>query len=117
VSTADFVNQPATRSKLSQYIRADHRGLLRAAGRLGSGLASLINLTDPDRVVLAGSLARYRALAADALAGSLTARSFLSHADPVDITTAALPDAPLLGAADLALQPLLDDPRTTLATT
>jgi predicted NBD/HSP70 family sugar kinase len=113
----DFVNQPATRSKLSQYIRADHRGLLRAAGRLGSGLASLINLTDPDRVVLAGSLARYRALAADALAGSLTARSFLSHADPVDITTAALPDAPLLGAADLALQPLLDDPRTTLATT
>jgi len=26
--------------------------------RLGSGLASLINLTDPDRIVLAGSLAR-----------------------------------------------------------
>jgi predicted NBD/HSP70 family sugar kinase len=135
-------------------VEADHRGLLRAAGRtgvprhetagaagallaaagtgdpaalaavrhvaarLGSGLASLTNLTDPDRVVLAGSLARYHALAADDLTTNLTARSFLAHADSqadlIAITTAELPDAALLGAADLALQPLLDDPRTTI---
>jgi predicted NBD/HSP70 family sugar kinase len=136
-------------------VEADHRGLLRAAGRtglpvheiagaatalleaaaggdgpalaavrhvaarLGSGLASLTNLTDPDRVVLAGSLARYHALAAGDLTTSLTARSFLSHADsdadPVGmITTAGLADAALLGAADLALQGLLDDPRGTI---
>ncbi len=132
-------------------VEADHRGLLRAAGRtgtarhdiagaasallaaaadgdpsalaavrhvaarLGSGLASLTNLTDPDRVVLAGSLARYHALAADDLTANLTARSFLAHADsPIALTTAELPDAALLGAADLAFQPLLDDPRTTI---
>jgi predicted NBD/HSP70 family sugar kinase len=136
-------------------VEADHRGLLRAAGRtglpvheiagaatalleaagggdgpalaavrhvaarLGSGLASLTNLTDPDRVVLAGSLARYHALAAGDLTTSLAARSFLSHADsdadPVGmITTAELADAALLGAADLALQGLLDDPRGTI---
>lgn len=131
-------------------VEADHRGLLRAAGRdpvpadgtaaaaarlldaaeagdpqllravgqvaarLGSGLASLVNLTDPDRVVLSGSLARYHRLAPAALAGNLATRSFLSHADPGTIVPGALADAPLLGAAELAFQPLLDDPRGTL---
>ena len=87
--------------------------------RLGSGLASLINLTDPDRIVLAGSLASYARLAPDTLAASLAARSFLSNTalsqtDPVPIVPGELPEAPLLGAADLAFQPFLDDPRTAL---
>jgi hypothetical protein len=46
---------------------------------------------------------------------SLTARSFLSHAEPVTISVGALPEAPLIGAAEVAFQPLLDDPRATLA--
>jgi predicted NBD/HSP70 family sugar kinase len=83
-------------------------------GLLGNGLASLINLTDPDRIVLSGSLARYASLAPRTLAESLAARSFLSHADPVPIVPSELPDAPLLGAADQAFQPLLDDPRAIL---
>jgi predicted NBD/HSP70 family sugar kinase len=83
-------------------------------GLLGNGLASLINLTDPDRIVLSGSLARYAALAPATLAGSLAARSFLSHADQVPIVAGELPDAALLGAADQAFQPLLDDPRAVL---
>lgn len=131
-------------------VEADHRGLLRAAGRdavavhdsaraaaglldaaaagdaaalravrqvaarLGSGLASLVNLTDPDRVVLGGSLARYHRLAPEALAGSLTARSFLRHADQGTIVPGALADAALIGAAELAFQPLLYDPRAAL---
>lgn len=82
--------------------------------RLGIGLASLVNLTDPDRVVLGGSLARYARLAPATLADSLAERSFLSMADPVPVTLAELPDAPLRGAADAAFQPLLDDPRATL---
>jgi predicted NBD/HSP70 family sugar kinase len=81
---------------------------------LGNGLASLINLTDPDRIVLSGSLARYASLAPRTLSESLAARSFLSHADPVRIVPSELPDAPLLGAADQAFQPLLDDPRAVL---
>ena len=84
-------------------------------GRLGNGLASLINLTDPDRVVLAGSLASYVRLAPETLASHLAARSFLNHADPVPIVTGELPDPALLGAADLAFQPLLDDPRAELS--
>jgi predicted NBD/HSP70 family sugar kinase len=92
------------------------RAVEHVTARLGSGLASLINLTDPDRVVLAASLASYARLAPDTLAASLAARSFLSSsaADPVPIVAGELPDAALLGAADLAFQPLLDDPRAVL---
>jgi len=103
--------------------RGDGVGALRAVeqvtGKLGNGLASLINLTDPDRIVLAGSLASYARLAPGTLAASLAARSFLSNTalsdvDPVPIVPGELPDAALLGAADLAFQPLLDDPRAVL---
>jgi predicted NBD/HSP70 family sugar kinase len=92
------------------------RAVEHVTARLGSGLASLINLTDPDRVVLAASLASYARLAPDTLAASLAARSFLSSsaADLVPIVAGELPDAALLGAADLAFQPLLDDPRAVL---
>jgi predicted NBD/HSP70 family sugar kinase len=92
------------------------RAVEHVTARLGSGLASLINLTDPDWVVLAASLASYARLAPDTLAASLAARSFLSSsaADPVPIVAGELPDAALLGAADLAFQPLLDDPRAVL---
>jgi hypothetical protein len=66
--------------------------------------------------VLAASLASYARLAPDTLAASLAARSFLSSsaADLVPIVAGELPDAALLGAADLAFQPLLDDPRAVL---
>ena len=90
------------------------RAVEHVTARLGSGLASLINLTDPDRVVLAGALARYAELAPDTLSASLASRSFLNHADPVTITAAHIADGPLVGAADLAFQPLLDDPRAVL---
>lgn len=90
------------------------RAVDHVAARLGSGLASLVNLTDPDRIVLAGSLARYHALASDPMTRNLTARSFLSHAEPVTISAGVLPGAPLIGAAEAAFQPLLDDPRAAL---
>jgi predicted NBD/HSP70 family sugar kinase len=95
------------------------RAVEQVTAKLGNGLASLINLTDPDRIVLAGSLASYARLAPDTLAASLAARSFLrnpalSDADPVPIVPGELSDAALLGAADLAFQPLLDDPRAVL---
>lgn len=94
--------------------RAALAAVTHVTGRLGNGLASLVNLTDPDRVVLAGSLASYARLAPEALASHLAARSFLNHADPIPIVPGELPDPALLGAADLAFQPLLDDPRAEL---
>ncbi|MEC3917901.1 ROK family protein [Nocardia sp. CDC160] len=107
--SADLLLQAATRGEEAAMLAVRH-----VAARLGNGLASLTNLTDPDRIVLGGSLARYRQLAADTIAESLTARSFLSHADPALVLEGTLTAPALLGAADLAFQPLLDDPRLTL---
>jgi predicted NBD/HSP70 family sugar kinase len=122
-TAASTVDAPSTAHGADGVAEADGAVALRAVqqvtARLGSGLASLINLTDPDRIVLAGSLASYARLAPDTLAASLAARSFLSNTalsqtDPVPIVPGELPEAPLLGAADLAFQPFLDDPRTAL---
>jgi len=133
-------------------VEADHRGLLRLAGRgevpldavtttvadvlraaengdpaawqavrqanrnLGIGLAGLINLTDPDRIVLGGTLGRMHRLQPEAVHATVAERSFLSPLGDIPISPGDLTDGVLLGAAELALQPLLDDPRRTLAT-
>lgn len=149
--TVDPVGEPcACGSTGCLEVEADHRGLVRAAGRgqtplshtaaaageilgsaesgdpaalravrhvsalLGSGLASLTNLTDPDLILLAGSLADYHRLAPEPLIDQLTSRSFLTHDHTVPVAAGTLPDAALIGAADFAIQPLLDDPRGVL---
>jgi predicted NBD/HSP70 family sugar kinase len=131
-------------------VEADHRGLLRLAGRgevpldavtsavaevlaaaesgdagtrravhqvnrnLGTGLADLVNLTDPDRIVLGGTLARLHRLEPDVVRERIAKRSFLRPLGDVPIAPGELPHDVLLGAAELALQPLLDDPRRAL---
>lgn len=77
------------------------------AARLGSGLAVLINLLDPDRIVLGGLLARLQALAPGPLAAALRAGSFLERAVPVPVVPAALDAPALLGAAEVVLDALL----------
>jgi len=84
--------------------------------RLAIGMACLVNVLNPDRIVLGG-------LYADLLRGSemqlragLAYRSFLDHAAAVDLRPAALAHPALVGAAELALQPLLDDPRRAAMT-
>jgi predicted NBD/HSP70 family sugar kinase len=77
------------------------------AGRVGAGLAVLVNLLDPDRIVLGGLLARLLAAAPGTLGRALHERSFLERAVAVPVVPAALPAPALLGAAELALAPLL----------
>ncbi len=74
---------------------------------LGSGIAGLINLLDPDRIVLGGLLARLYPLGAARIAAELTERSFLERAVPVPVVPAALDCAALLGGAELVLDQLL----------
>jgi predicted NBD/HSP70 family sugar kinase len=118
VSDAAESDGPGAAARILDAAAAGDEAALSAVrhvtGLLGNGLASLINLTDPDRIVLAGGLARYLSLTPETLSASLAARSFLSHADAVPIVTGELPDAALLGAADQAFQPLLDNPRAVL---
>ena len=66
------------------------------------------------RIVLGGTLGRLHPLAPEIIADRLSSRSFLSDAGHVPVVAGELPDSVLLGAAELALQPLLDDPRRVL---
>jgi predicted NBD/HSP70 family sugar kinase len=77
------------------------------AARLGTGLAVLVNLLDPDRIVLGGLLARLLPLAAEPLGTALRSGSFLERAVPVPVVAARLAAPALLGAAELVFAPLL----------
>jgi predicted NBD/HSP70 family sugar kinase len=76
------------------------------AARLGSGLAVLVNLLDPDRIVLGGLLARLLAITPEPLAQALHEGSFLERAVPVPVVPAKLGAPAMLGAAELVLAPL-----------
>lgn len=78
---------------------------------LATGLASLVNVLNPDRIVLGGLLADLLATHKAQLQRLLAERSFLDQAAAVALHPGQLPGSPLLGAAELALQPLLDDPQ------
>ena len=77
------------------------------AARVGSGLAALVNLLDPDRIVLGGLLARVLAIAPEPMIEALHEGSFLERAVPVPVVPAKLSGPALLGAAELALARLL----------
>jgi predicted NBD/HSP70 family sugar kinase len=78
--------------------------------RLGLGLASLINVVNPDRVLL-GGLHKHLLLAApEELRHAVSARSPWGRGAAVPIRGCALDDAGLIGAAELAWQPVLDNP-------
>jgi len=79
--------------------------------RLAGGLASMINILNPDRVVLGGMHADLLAAEHDRLRTDLRKHSFLQQAAQIELRPAELASSALAGAAEIALQPLLDDPR------
>jgi predicted NBD/HSP70 family sugar kinase len=95
--------------------KAARRGLRTVGSWLGVGVANLVNIFNPDVVVFGGTLREIlpatRAEVEAALAGSLTA--------PGEHVLLALPalgdDSTLLGAAETAFAPLLDDPLGAIA--
>ena len=80
-------------------------------GRLAGGIASLVNVLNPDLVVLGGMHAELLAVAGESLRSGISRHSFLHQAARVELRAAELDASTLAGAAELALQPLLDDPR------
>ncbi|MBO8194727.1 ROK family protein [Streptomyces oryzae] len=89
-------------------------GVREAAGRLidrlGLGLAGLVNILNPDRIVLAGL---HRALVeadGDRLRGVVADRSLWGRSGSVPVLPSELEHNSLVGAAELAWQPVLDDP-------
>jgi predicted NBD/HSP70 family sugar kinase len=99
VLTAGYATDPRVREAAGTIV-----------GRLGLGLASLVNVVNPDRVLL-GGLHKHLLLAApDELRDAVAARSPWDRGAAVPISPCALDDAALIGAAELAWQPVLDNP-------
>ena len=99
VLTGEYATDPRVRAAVAALVVP-----------LGLGLAGLINVVNPDRVLL-GGLHRYLLLAApDQLREAVALRSPWGRGAGVPIHPAALDDGGLIGAAELAWQPVLDDP-------
>jgi predicted NBD/HSP70 family sugar kinase len=78
---------------------------------LGRGLGGLVNLLDPELVVLGGLFGRTYPFVAASLADELTRTALRAPRELVRVVPTMLGvDAPLLGAAELAFEPLLADP-------
>ncbi|GAA3901646.1 ROK family protein [Streptomyces lannensis] len=99
-----YPDDPAVRSAVEALI-----------DRLGLGLSGLVNILNPDRIILGGlhrtlvdtDPERLRAVVAD--------RSLWGRSGGVPILPCTLDHNSLVGAAELAWQPVLDDPLAALA--
>jgi len=82
---------------------------------LGTGLASLVNVFNPERVVLGGLFSRLHPQVVDALEAELDRRALAASRSLVAVVPGELGvDAALIGAAELALEPILADPAAWL---
>lgn len=80
------------------------------------GLAGIINVFDPELIVLGGSFERIHPLIADVVERELDRRVFDVVRAQVRVVASRLGvDAPLIGAAEWAWQPVISDPQTALA--
>jgi predicted NBD/HSP70 family sugar kinase len=78
---------------------------------LGIGVSGLINIFDPDVVVLGGFFTRIFPVIEQRLREEIEARSFRGSDRVVAVRAGQLgPDAGLIGAAELAFEPVLNNP-------
>jgi predicted NBD/HSP70 family sugar kinase len=78
---------------------------------LGLGLATLVNVFNPTLVVLGGVLGRIHPLVAEELDSTVDRRTLPAAGQLVRVTPGALGvNAPIIGAAELAFEPMLADP-------
>ncbi|WP_441251496.1 ROK family protein [Kitasatospora sp. McL0602] len=99
---------------------AAHDPVARAAvdhvvDRLGLGLAGLVNILNPDRIVLSGLHRDLLAAAPERLAAVVAARCLWGRSGRVPIVAAEVVHAGLAGAAELAWEPYLCDPQSVTA--
>lgn len=94
------------------------RAAIESVGRwLGLGIADLINLFNPELVVLGGMYARLHPLMHGQMEEGVRSRALAAPGSMVRIVPTALGiDAPLIGAAELALSAIIDDPIQIAAT-
>ena len=95
----DYATDPAVRSAATLVIE-----------RLGLGLADLINVLNPDRILLGSLHGDLLAADPERLRAIVAARSPWGRGSSVPVLGCALENGSLIGAAELAWQPVLDDP-------
>ncbi|MGW6457228.1 ROK family protein [Streptomyces sp. NPDC055078] len=78
--------------------------------RLGLGLAGLVNILNPDRIILGGLHRELLTADPERLRAVVADRSLWGRSGGVPILPCALDHSILVGAAELAWQPILDDP-------
>ncbi|MFE3600376.1 ROK family protein [Streptomyces sp. NPDC059142] len=78
--------------------------------RLGLGLAGLVNILNPDRIILGGLHRELLDSDPDRLRAVVADRSLWGRSGGVPILPCTLDHNSLVGAAELAWQPVLDDP-------
>ncbi|AZM44723.1 hypothetical protein DMB38_01865 [Streptomyces sp. WAC 06738] len=83
--------------------------------RLGLGLAGLVNILNPDRIILGGLHQVLLAAAPERLRARVADRSLWGRSGGVPVLECTLDHNSLVGAAELAWQPVLDDPLGVLA--
>ncbi|MFJ4716751.1 ROK family protein [Streptomyces sp. NPDC088785] len=83
--------------------------------RLGLGLAGLVNILNPDRIILGGLHRALLDAAPERLRAVVADRSLWGRSGGVPILACTLDHNSLVGAAELAWQPVLDDPLGALA--
>ena len=104
-STRPWPGEPAARASVA------HVGTW-----LGVGIASLVNIFDPTLVVLGGVLGRIHPLVAPELDAALDRHALSAARELVRVVPGALGvNAPIIGAAELAFEPMLADPARRLA--
>jgi predicted NBD/HSP70 family sugar kinase len=80
---------------------------------LGVGVASLVNILNPERVILGGLFARLHPHVHGTIHAALQRHALAPAREQVEVVPAAMAaDSPLLGAAELALAGTLADPTT-----
>ena len=83
---------------------------------LGTGLASIVNVFNPSLIVLGSLFGRMHPYVSAQVEQALSSGAMDAPGEMVRVVPAALgEDAPLLGAAELAFEPLLIDPAGWLA--
>jgi predicted NBD/HSP70 family sugar kinase len=110
------------RAEIEAVVAAAERGEPRAVaaveevGRwIGFGLAGLVNVFNPRLVVMGGLFVRMLPLVSDIVSAELNHRTLPATRRLVTVMPATLGiDASLIGAAELAFEPLLDDPAAWL---
>ncbi|WP_314173541.1 ROK family protein [Streptomyces winkii] len=82
--------------------------------RLGLGLAGLVNILNPDRIVLGGLHRTLLETDGERLRAVIADSSLWGRTGSVPVLPSSLAHNSLVGAAELAWQPVLDDPLGTL---